>query len=425
MNTTYNNQKYLFIVLVIFSIVLGVFLRFYLFNKDVKDYPIGLDGEYQFYHLTNYVINKEFPIEGVFLNSPDYYYDDSNARIPGGYFYTSYLIKYFLGGASYRGAIFVNLVVSIIAGFSFIYWTFKRFSFSTASIISALIFMNVYYINVSMSIYNPNNPLLLSFLFIPLLYEYLYNQKGSIYAIFLFPVLALMAQCHFSNFFSLIPTLIIFLIIKYNKYTKKSLVQLAIGVFISFLLYVPYLIYQINNNFVGLKKILSRKGEIDVINIIQPPQIYSIMLFPTNERGGKYVNGIKDILRLYFNENYFNIYSFLFYIASILLSLFILIYVYKQFFRKKIITNDDKKTSVFYDLLFFYLLYIITSIVFFMLANIGSGRPHYFYSSFTLAFIPFIYFLEYLNMKNMNRVLLLISIYSFFNIFSIFLFRLH
>lgn len=81
--------------------------------------------------------------------------------------------------------------------------------------------VNVYFLQAGNNVYNPNNPLILSFIFIPVLYEYLYNDKKFIYAVLLFPILALAAQCHFSNFFSIIPSLIVFLIIRWNKETKK------------------------------------------------------------------------------------------------------------------------------------------------------------------------------------------------------------
>lgn len=82
------------------------------------------------------------------------------------------------------------------------------------------------------------------------------------------------------------------------------------------------------------------------------------------------------------------------------------------------ITNDDKKTNTLKDLLFFYILYIIISVVFYMLASIGAGRPHYFYSSFTLGFIPFIYFIEnitYVKPKYINYFCL----YAILNIIAI------
>lgn len=283
-----NNKKQI-IALSIIVIVIAVVLRFYIYNKSIIGYPIGLDGEYQFYQLKKHIAEKRFPIEGVFLNSPDSYDSEDEARVPGGYFYLSYMLKYLIGGQTYEGARLVNLITSILISIIFFVWLYKRFSITTFFIILALMSVNVYFLQAVNFIYNPHNPLILSFIFLPILYEYLYNDKKFIYAVLLFPILALSAQCHFSNFFSIIPSLIVFLIIRWKKDTKKNIIPLSIGVFISFLTYLPYLIYQFQNNFESLAKILSRKSELDSYYVIQPPQIYSIFLFTTNEPGYKYV----------------------------------------------------------------------------------------------------------------------------------------
>ncbi|PTY40127.1 glycosyltransferase family 39 protein [Brachyspira hampsonii] len=411
------------ITLSIIAIIIGIFLRFYIYNKSVLGYPVGLDGEYQFYQLQKHLNEKRFPVEGVFLNTPDTYYSEENSRVPGGYFYLSYMLKYLIGGKTYEGARFINMLISILASIIFFVWLYKRFSLTTFSIMLMLMSVNVYFLNAGNNIYNPHNPLILSFIFLPVLFEYLYNEKKFIYAVLLFPILALSAQCHFSNFFSLIPSLIIFLIIKWKKDTKENIIPLSIGVFISFLTYLPYLIYQFQNNFESISKILGRKSEIDAVNIIQPPQIYSIFLFTTNEPGNKYVNGIKDIINIYFGSNPLYIFTFIFYILSFVFALTALIYAYKHFFTKKMLTDDDKKTNTLKDLLLFYIVYVITSIVFYMLANIGAGRPHYFYSSFTLGFIPIIYFIE--NIKyTKNKYINYICLYALLNIIAIFIYRI-
>ena len=417
------NNKKLLIILSIIAILIGIFLRFHIYNKSVVGYPIGLDGEYQFYQLKKSINEKKFPIEGVFLNTPDTYDSEENSRVPGGYFYLSYMIKYFIGGSTYEGARFVNLITSILISIIFFVWLYKRFSLTTLTVILLLMSVNIYFLNSGNNIYNPHNPLILSFIFLPVLYEYLYNEKKFIYAILLFPILALSAQCHFSNFFSIIPSLIVFLIIRWKKDTKKNIIPLSIGVFISFLTYLPYLIYQFQNNFEGLSKILGRKSEL-AHYVIQPPQIYSILLFTTNESGNKYVNGIKDILNAYFGSNPIYVLSFVFYILSFVFALIALIYAYKHFFTKKMITDNDKKTNALKDLLFFYIVYIVSTIVFYMIGGIaGGGRPHYFYSSFTLGFVPIIYFIEnmnYIKSKYINYIL----VYALLNIIAIFVYKI-
>ena len=311
-----NKQKLPLILLIIMSIIIGIFLRIHIFNKSIVIEPKDIDGKYQFYQLNQYINQKKFPTEGVFLNSPETYDSEDNARIPGGYFYISYIVKYFIGGKTFEGARFVHLITTVLLGAVFLFWIYKRFGLTTFAIMTALMSINVYFLGAGNSTWNPNITLALSFLFLPVLYEYIYNEnknKKFIYGILLFPILALIAQCHFSNFFSMIPTLIIFLIMRWKKDTKKNLLPLTVGVFISFLTYLPYLIYQFQNNFEGILKILRRKSEVDAMTIIQPPQIYSILLFTTNESGNKYVGGLKDILSYYFgNPSYIYIYIYIY-----------------------------------------------------------------------------------------------------------------
>lgn len=418
-----NNRK-LLIIISITAIIIGIVIRFYLYNRTIVGYPVGVDGEYQLYQLQKHINEKRFPIEGVFLNSPETYDNEENARVPGGYFYLSYMFKYLIGGQTYEGARLVNLITSILVSIIFFVWIYKRFSLTAFSIILLLMSVNIYFLNSGNNIYNPNNPLILSFIFLPVLYEYLYNDKKFIYAVLLFPILALSAQCHFSNFFSIIPSLIVFLIIRWKKDTKKNIIPLSIGVFISFLTYLPYLIYQFQNNFEGLLKILGRKSELSSNYVIQPPQVYSIFLFVTNERGGKYVNGLKDIINSYFTSNHLYIFTFIFYVLSFIFALIVLIYAYKHFFTKKMITENSRETEVLRDLLFFYIVYIISTIVFYMLGGIaGGGRPHYFYSSFTLGFVPLIYFIEnirYTKTKYINYIFL----YTFLNMIAIIIYNL-
>ena len=418
-----NNRK-LLIIISITAIIIGIVIRFYLYNRTIVGYPVGVDGEYQLYQLQKHINEKRFPIEGVFLNSPETYDNEENARVPGGYFYLSYMFKYLIGGQTYEGARLVNLITSILVSIIFFVWIYKRFSLTAFSIILLLMSVNIYFLNSGNNIYNPNNPLILSFIFLPVLYEYLYNDKKFIYAVLLFPILALSAQCHFSNFFSMIPSLIVFLIIRWKKDTKKNIIPLSIGVFISFLTYLPYLLYQFQNNFEGLLKILGRKSELSSNYVIQPPQVYSIFLFVTNERGGKYVNGLKDIINSYFTSNHLYIFTFIFYVLSFIFALIVLIYAYKHFFTKKMITENSRETEVLRDLLFFYIVYIISTIVFYMLGGIaGGGRPHYFYSSFTLGFVPLIYFIEnirYTKTKYINYIFL----YTFLNMIAIIIYNL-
>ncbi|WP_300754671.1 hypothetical protein [uncultured Brachyspira sp.] len=418
------NNKKLLIILSIAAVIIGIVLRFYIYNKTIIGKPPRLDEQYQFYQTEKHIKEKRFPVSGVFLNTPETYDNEENARVPGGYFYLVYIVKYLIGGQTYEGARLVNLITSILVSIIFFVWIYKRFSLTTFSIMLILMSVNVYFINAGNNIYNPHNPLILSFIFLPVLYEYLYNDKKFIYAVLLFPILALSAQCHFSNFFSIIPSLIVFLIIRWKKDTRKNIIPLAIGVFISFLTYLPYLIYQFQNHFESLSKILGRKSELSSHYVIQPPQIYSILLFTTNEGGSKYVNGLKDIINSYFGKNPLYTFTFIFYVLSFIFALIALIYAYKHFFTKKMLTDNDRKTNSLKELLFFYMVYIISTIAFYMICGIaGGGRPHYFYSSFTLGFVPIIYFIEnirYTKPKYINYI----CIYALLNMIAIIIYRI-
>ncbi|MEI0559049.1 hypothetical protein R4I99_09990, partial [Brachyspira intermedia] len=161
-----NNKKTL-VILSIIAIVIGIALRFYIYNKTIIGYPSSLDFEYQFYHLQKYINEKQFPIEGAFLISPPNYYTEEVSRVPGGYFHIAYMFKYFLGGSTYEGARFVNLITSILVSAIFFIWLYKRFSLTTFTVMIALMSVNVYFLYTGNEVYNPNNPLILSFIFLP------------------------------------------------------------------------------------------------------------------------------------------------------------------------------------------------------------------------------------------------------------------
>ena len=56
-----NNKKILIIISII-TIIIGIVLRIYIYNKSIVGYPIGLDGEYQLYQLKKHINEKKFPI---------------------------------------------------------------------------------------------------------------------------------------------------------------------------------------------------------------------------------------------------------------------------------------------------------------------------------------------------------------------------
>ena len=158
--------------------------------------------------------------------------------------------------------------------FIFIFWIYKKLGFFIPVIAYVFIFFNGYTLKATTDFWNPSLVLILSFILYILLYEYISedNDKNKkLSAIFLFPILAIMGQSHFATFFSMTPTLIIYLIIRF-KNTKKYLLYWALGIFISFLLYLPYLITEIQNNFNNMNLILNTR---DSLNKFLFPQIYA------------------------------------------------------------------------------------------------------------------------------------------------------
>ena len=96
---------------------------------------------------------------------------------------------------------------------------------------------------------------------------------------FIFPLEALMAQGHIAVFFSIVPTTIIYLIIRYKR-TLKYIKAHLIGVFIAFLTYLPYLISEIKNGFFNTNLMLNMQSSSNFKGL---PQVYSVLIFPTNE----------------------------------------------------------------------------------------------------------------------------------------------
>ena len=46
-----NNNKQLLIIISVLAIIIGIFLRFYLYNKTISGKPPRLDEQYQFYNV--------------------------------------------------------------------------------------------------------------------------------------------------------------------------------------------------------------------------------------------------------------------------------------------------------------------------------------------------------------------------------------
>lgn len=217
---------------------------------------------------------------------------------------------------------------------------------------------------------------------------------------------------HLATFFTIVPTMILYLIIRWQK-TKKYIIPLLIGVFISFILYLPYLISEIQNNFPNLHNLINLKSTVKPIR--QPPQIWSVLFFPTNEPNWNYGNGIMPIFNHWFNGNPLLIFSFIFYIISIFIGLYSFVILIKDYFKKKL---EDKENLIFKETALIYLLYIFLTVIIFMILNLGAARARYFLNIFPLTFIPLIYLIKKSENKKLYKLFL---IYAFLNPLAVYI----
>ena len=305
------------------------------------------------------------------------------------------------------------MIFSLIVIFIFVFWVYKKFGFFISVIAYVFIFFNGYTLKATTDFWNPSLVLILSFILYILLYEYIAedNDKNKkISAIFLFPILAVMGQSHFATFFSMTPTLIIYLIIRF-KNTKKYLPYWALGIFISFLLYLPYLITEIQNNFNNMNLILSTR---DSLNKFPFPQIYAILLYPTNEMSTYFGSRLNSILHFWLSEPPY-IYGLIFLFISVIFSLFCFIKAIILLIKKNYIDEKEKNLS---EMFFILLLSIPVTILSFIIFKSKSGTFWYLYSLFALSFTPiFLFFYRIQNkfkIKNNNiRVSSYIYIYIY------------
>lgn len=404
--------NYIYLIIILFSVIVGIFTRVQLANI----YSLNSDMIEHYYHMRQYYDNKIFPVTGALLEGGTYIgnpYDNSKelykdtARIPGGYFYLEYMFFYFLSGENLDLARILYGIAMTLFSCIFLVWIYKKFGLKILAIMTSMIFVNITFFTVSNKFYNPHTAFILSFISIPIILEYITAKKFNyFYAVLIFPILALEAMGHMATFFNLIPTIIAYLIIRW-KNTKKYIIPLSIGVFISFLLYLPYLISEINNGFPNFINAISLRGKVNPI--IQPPQIWSILFFPTNEPNANYGNTILAIFKHWFNGNISLIFSFIFYIISIIIGLFSFILLIKDFFQKKL---EDKENFIFKESALIYFLYIIITIILFMALNLGAARARYFLNIYPLTFIPIIYLSKKIEGKKIFNAFLIFILFN-------------
>lgn len=393
------------------SVILSFYIQFYTFPKRL----IHNDQVIAYYDMLKHYESGRLPVTGPrFIGTTAIAGYDNTARLPGGAFYSIMVLFYKLGNLNLDNARAINMAFSIFIILIFLYWIYKKLGFFVFVISYIFIFFNGYILKATTDFWNPSLVLILSFITYILFYEYIGNKNENIKklsAIFLFPFLAIMGQSHFATFFSFTSTLIVYLIIRF-KYTKKYLLFWGIGVFISFLLYLPYLISEIQNGFQNTIMILNtREG----LRNLPFPQIYAVLFYPTNEMSTYFGSRLNSIIYFWFSKPPY-IYGFIFLILSIFFSAFCFIRAIVLLIKKKFV-DDIERNLV--EMFFILLLSIPVTIVSFIVFKSKSGTFWYLYSLFSFSFTPiFLFFYRIKNKINNIKYLSVISLLLLLNIFA-------
>lgn len=414
-----NFNKYILIpiVLLISSFIINLCIDYYIMPKRF----VRTDQAQHFYDMKKWYDSGKLPTTGArFVPSEIVNNADNIPRVPGGAYYILYTLFYKLSGENYFITRIINLIFNLIIIYLFLFWFYKRFGIMITSFIASLILCNVYMVLAISDFLNQHITLIFSFLLFILLFEYIdtaeENDKRKniikLSAVFIFPILAIMAQGHFFTFFSMIPTVIVYLIIKYKR-TLKYILYWSLGVFISFLLYLPYLISEIQSDFSNLKMAMSIR---DSFSSFPFPQIYALLLYPTNEISMSYGSGIGAIIS-YWSKYPLTVLGVAFLFLSLIFSLFCFIRILYFFFNRnyKAKSNNEK---VILNMFFIFLLFIPVTIIVNILSHSKSGVIHYLYSMFAISYLPIIlFFVQYdYKLKSSKKIFYIIFSLLFINL---------
>uniref|UniRef100_UPI003F4C5333 hypothetical protein n=1 Tax=Brachyspira catarrhinii TaxID=2528966 RepID=UPI003F4C5333 len=398
------------IALIIISVIVSIFISFYALDKRF----IGKDQESHFYDMKKYYESKEFPTMGARFISTD---AETSPKVPGGFYYILYTLFYSIGNENLLNAKIINLIFNLIILFIFMFWIYKKFGLFILSVMSPIIMLNGYLIMAMTDFWNPNVTLVFSLLFFIFLYEYLNNNNNEkiikISAVIIFPILALMAQGHMVVFFSMIPTLIVYLIIRFKR-TKKYILFWALGVFISFLLYLPYLLNEIKTGFLNVQYAMNMRSGLSSIPF---PQVYALILFPTNELSALFGTRSGSIVYYWFTKPIY-FYGLIFLAVSILFSAFAFIRSFIFLLKRKNISNN--KEEILKELIFILFLFIPVTIISFIVFKSKSGTFHYLYSAYSIAFTPILlFFLQNEDkLKNSRKYFGITAVILILNVFA-------
>lgn len=404
------NLNKILIVLIIFSIILSVFSSFY-FQRYAF---LSNDNEQHFYDMRTGYDNGIIPYTGARLVTSGKIIDENAVRVPGAGFYARFISLYSIANGNYYIARIFDVSLYLIVLFIFLILAYFRFGLTALSVLTAFISVNCIFFEAVTSFTNPNPVVMFSFLFVIFFVEYLRDEKFSkIFASLLFPILAIMGQFHFAVYYGIVPTLIIYLIIKFN-YSKKYLSYLALGVFLSFLLYLPYLIAEMQNGFENSLRMINLSKEYTVPFYKRFPQIYAQIIFPTFTLN-KF--DIKTILNFWDAASPFMIIIIL--ISHIIvIASFIISFIYAVLNKNIFEGVKFKNYNIIKELLFFYFLYIPVAIVCPMILKGKGGGYVYHFSMFAMSFFTILLFVNYLFYKK-TKLLNYFIIFLFIHIFAV------
>ena len=129
----------------------------------------------------------------------------------------------------------------------------------------------------------------------------------------------------------------------------------------------------------------------DSLNKIPFPQIYALIIFPTNEMSSLIGTRFNSILYFWTKDGVY-IYSLIFLFLSLLLSIFMFFYSIFVFVKNKKLLKNTNKTLK--EIFFIFLIFIPITILSFIIFRSKSGTFHYLYSAFSISFITFIIFFK-------------------------------
>lgn len=404
---------YLSLIILVLSFSLTIFNRVYSFKRAGAPYD---DFMSHFYDMKRHYESNSIPVTGArFVMAP--LNEDTTPRVPGGFFYIHYLLSYKLANENITVMRVINLITMLLPVLIFLFWVYKRFGISISAIMSVFTLFNIYYVYTNSLFGNPNVTLSLSFLLIPILGEYIADRKytSNIAAMMFFPVLALMGQSHFAVYYGIVPTIIVYLIVRY-KMSIRYIKYILTGVFLSFLTYLPYLISEIQNGFQNTSKMFMLSSTAGR-KTFPFPQVHSLFMFPTNEFSVMYyAKHFDKIMSFYLNDNPYFIYALVILVVSIVIVFAAFIYCVIKFFKNKEwkfnLNNNNESIIIIKELFFVFLLYFPATIFTTIFGGGVAGQIRYQFGAFGLSFVPIIYFLYSLQMNSKYKLLNYISVFA-------------